>query len=229
MINTNVSNSTPSSITNHISVEQYTSSNSVACNFYEHNLYHLTGDYVCEKKDWELTSYKNSQLISIPCIADIDGKECIILELLPPIEERDCDQIEGKIIVLSNDEPATFYEIFSYSEDQGLDLRTFNLQNSGSFGDAQTSSCYSALEASFVLIESSTLINAKDKKTYLTLIRSDISFIWRFIKEQLIIELTDTGGEELELLIVQMSKNSRFYWQLLKDHKATDFNFSTET
>jgi len=228
MTNTNVSNSTPSSITNHISVEQHTNSDSIACNFYEHNIYLLTGDYVCDTEDWKLSSYKNSQFISIPCLADLEGKEQIILELLPPIEERDSEVVEGKVVVLSNDEPITFYEIFSYSEEQGLDLRTFNLSTLGLFGDAQTSSCYSALEACFAFIEASTLINTKDKKTYLTLIRDDISFIWRFIKEQLIIHLNDSGGNELELLIEQMSRNSQLYWQLLKDHKVTDFNFTTE-
>ena len=226
MTNINTLNTTPSLITPHVSIQQYVSQDSTPKNPYENNnIHHLTGDYVCDKKYWKTVNYGSVSYLLTPFLSP--SNEYMFFQLFSLIAEHYSERIV--IIALSNDEPPTFYEFFDFAEQGGSDLRIFNLQTSENFGSTQPSACYSALEACYALIEYSTLLNAKDKQAYLALIRNDISFIWRYIKERLMIHRTENEGKELELIIEQLNTNSLIYWQLLKDHKITDFNFDADS
>ncbi len=226
MTNNNKSKVISSLIAAHISIEQYVSENSTPHNNSEDNNIHiLSGDYVCDNKDWKPVSYGNVSYLLTPFISP--SNEYIFFQLCSPVAEHYSQR--AVIITLSNDEPPTFYEFFDFAEQGGSDLRIFNLQTSENFGSTQPSACYSALEACYALIESSLLLNVKDKQACLALIRNDISFIWRYIKERLMVHLTENGGKELELIIEQLNTNSLIYWQLLKNHKITGFNFDADS
>jgi hypothetical protein len=229
MTNTNVSNSAPSSITNQAILshqpmglsepvvgEEYTAKSNV--------ISELTGEYFCEQGDWPVVAFSKSVLADIPLFKSYASDSSIIAEFSPPTEYDNYN-----VIIFSDDQPPIFHLIFSYSDEEGLDLRTFNLVDSGVLFESHLELAVKALEANFMLISASTKFSEEEKEKYLNLVRADIDYIWNFIKQALV---TPIGYAYIEAKVGvidrEIRNNSPYYWQLLKDHKVTDFTFITE-
>tara|TARA_R110001592_G_scaffold116812_1_gene318403 strand:+ start:874 stop:1566 length:693 start_codon:yes stop_codon:yes gene_type:complete len=229
MTHTNSSNSAPSSIVNQAILshqpmglsetvvgEEYTAKSNII------NV--LTGEYFCEQGDWPVVPFSKSVIADIPLFKSYASDSAIIVEFSPPTEYDNYN-----VIIFSDDQPPIFHLIFSYSDEEGLDLRTFNLVDSGVLFESHLELAVKALEANFMLISASTKFSEEEKAEYLNLVRADIDYIWNFIKQALVTPIGYAYIEaKVEVIDREVRNNSPYYWQLLKDHKVTDFTFITE-
>jgi hypothetical protein len=183
----------------------------------------IAGDYFCGQGDWPIVPFTKSVIATNPLFKHHENDGSIIVEFSPPIELN-----SDAVIIFSGEQPSTLSLFVSSPDELGLDLRSFNLTDSDEIFDSYLDLAVKALEANFSFISASTKFSEEEKTKYLSLVRADIDYIWNFIRDA----ITTRCGyayieEKIEMIDQELRNNSPYFWQLLKEHKVSDFNFNT--
>jgi hypothetical protein len=183
------------------------------------------GGYEC---DWKAINYSDSPFHRIPLIGQVRDEDVLVLAL-----HNEDEPSNFASVLISNDSYPTFVEFVDFMPDEGYDLKTYNMLEAYTFYEVHTPLAVRSLEACHMLVGASTKLTKVFKKKYLKFIQSDIQFIKNFEKKVFKLRAEvgkENADEQFETQAVviglQLHTNGMHYWDLLKDHKVSDFKIT---
>ncbi|MFT5294990.1 MAG: hypothetical protein ACI9YH_001000 [Colwellia sp.] len=190
--------------------------------------YILTSSFIASIDDWRVNPASASPVAQISALQGLCNEGAYVIELHHPDRHISADyMMELYFVVLSNG-PAEYYVVKSSSSTDGTELDTHLLPTLSRHGYHYDTLSFNAMLACQKAIEASTKLSARMKRRTIKQIKSDHAYILNFIKQA----TSSPTTEHADWLSIQTPKvstallnNSMYYWGILSDHKACDFDF----
>jgi len=188
--------------------------------------YSLTSGFIADMSNWKVSLIKDSTLANISIFQGV-SKDSLVIELEHSDKYVTADHLRDVYAVVITENQLEYVVVKSWYQKGGMELDTFTLPTTSSFGYFSATTCLNILLACKISIKASTKINEQKKQAILKLIEVDHAFVLGFI-QRIPASPHERQAQwlhyEIQRVTAALYTNSRYYWSLLVDHKPSDYD-----